>query len=194
MVLGQHQDDQAETLFLQLLRGAGLRGLAAMPVVRKQASDNAPQILRPMLNVSRCRIKDYAQHKKLNWINDESNEDIAFDRNFLRHKIFPLLQTRYPAYPKTFLRASQHLAEASHLLDELAELDKMKCIVDGKIRIENLRELTLPRAKNLLRYILSRQGISQPSTKKIADILQQLLTVGADTKLHITLGNSEVRC
>ncbi|MBA2482955.1 MAG: tRNA lysidine(34) synthetase TilS [Nitrosomonas sp.] len=193
VVLGQHQDDQAETLLLQLLRGAGIRGLAAMPVARSQA-DNAPQILRPMLNIPRSSIKEYAQTKKLNWVNDESNENITFDRNFLRHQIFPLLQKRYPAYPTTLLRASQHLAEASHLLDELAELDYLKCMIDGKLQIEYLRQLNLPRAKNLLRYTFSRERIIQPGAKKLTDILQQLLTVSADTKLHISFGNTDIRC
>jgi tRNA(Ile)-lysidine synthase len=194
VVLGQHQDDQAETLLLQLLRGAGIRGLAAMPVARKQESDRAPQILRPMLDISRSSIQQYAEKKKLNWINDESNEDITFDRNFLRHEIFPLLKKRYPTYQKTLSRTSQHLAEASHLLDELAELDNSECRVGGKLQIVCLRKLSLPRAKNLLRYTLSQQGISQPSTKKMADILQQLLMVGADTKLLIPFENIEFRC
>lgn len=194
VVLGQHQDDQAETFLLQLLRGAGIRGLAAMPVIRTQAIDNAPQILRPMLNIPRSRIKEYAQIKKLTWVNDESNENITFDRNFLRHEIFPLLQKRYPAYPTTLLRTSQHLAEALHLLDELAELDNEKCIIDGKLQIKYLRQLNLPRAKNLLRYTFSRQGIIQPGAKKLADILQQLLTVSTDSKLHIPFGNTEIRC
>jgi len=194
VVLGQHQDDQAETLLLQLLRGAGARGLAAMPVARKQETDKAPQILRPMLDVSRSSIQQYAEEKKLNWINDESNENITFDRNFLRHEIFPLLKKRYPTYQKTFLRTSRHLAEASHLLDELAELDNKKCMIGGKLQIECLRKLSRPRAKNLLRYTLSQQGISQPSTKKITDILQQFLTAGTDTKLHIPSGNIEFRC
>jgi tRNA(Ile)-lysidine synthase len=194
VVLGQHQDDQAETLLLQLLRGAGTRGLAAMPVARKQESHKAPQILRPMLDVSRSSIQQYAKKKKLNWINDESNENITFDRNFLRHQIFPLLEKRYPNYQKTFLRTSRHLAEASHLLDELAELDNKKCMVSGKLQIECLRKLSRPRARNLLRYTLSQQGISPPSTKKMADILQQFLTSGTDTKLHIPFGNIEFRC
>lgn len=193
VVLGQHRDDQAETLFLQLLRGAGTRGLAGMPIVRKQDSKNAPQILRPLLDVSRSNIVQYAEEKKLNWVNDESNENTAFDRNFLRHEIFPRLKERYPNYPKTFLRASQHLSEASHLLDELAELDSKKCMLDGKLQIERLRELSIPRAKNLLRYNLSRQGICLPSTKKMADIIQQIFTAGTDAKLHIPFGNVELR-
>ena len=94
VILAQHLDDQAETLLLQMLRGAGVKGLGAMPVVRNQISevgalDTGPRILRPLLNVSRSEIEDYAQKNKLCWITDESNNDVTFDRNFLRHKIFP---------------------------------------------------------------------------------------------------------
>ncbi|MEE8150602.1 MAG: tRNA lysidine(34) synthetase TilS, partial [Nitrosomonadaceae bacterium] len=92
VILAQHLDDQAETLLLQLLRGAGVKGLGAMPVVRNQMSevgnqalDPGPQILRPLLNVSRGEIEDYARKNKLCWITDESNNDVSFDRNFLRH-------------------------------------------------------------------------------------------------------------
>ena len=79
-------------------------------------------------------------------------------------------------------------------MDELAELDNKKCMLDGKLQIERLRELSIPRTKNLLRYTLSRQGINQPSTKKMADIIQQLFTAGIDAKLHIPFGNAEFRC
>ena len=94
LVLAQHLDDQAETLLLQLFRGAGVRGLSAMPIIRKQASDAAPQILRPLLDISRSRIEAYARKNKLNWINDESNDNITFNRNFLRHEILPILGER----------------------------------------------------------------------------------------------------
>ncbi|MDH5553361.1 MAG: tRNA lysidine(34) synthetase TilS, partial [Nitrosomonas sp.] len=146
IVLAQHKDDQAETLFLQLLRGAGVKGLAAMPVIRKQTSNTAPQILRPLLQVSRREIENYAKQNQLSWIEDESNENTRFNRNFLRHEIFPQLEKRYPSYKTTFLRASRHLAEASALLDELAMLDQKNCSQAKKIQIDRLARLSLPRA------------------------------------------------
>lgn len=193
VVLAHHQDDQAETLFLQLLRGAGVKGLAAMPVIRKQASATAPQILRPLLSASRSEIERYASENKLNWIIDESNDNIAFNRNYLRHEIFPLLKERYPSYKKTLLRTSRHLAEASDLLNELAALDEKHCTLSGKIRIDRLRKLSLSRARNLLRYILSCHGTRLPSTAKLEDLLQQLLSSAIDTKLQILLSNTEIR-
>jgi tRNA(Ile)-lysidine synthase len=211
VVLAQHLDDQAETLLLQLLRGAGVKGLGAMPVVRnltqgnsKQESeirndkseplDDRPRILRPLLDVSRREIEDYARENELQWVTDESNEDVSFDRNFLRHEFFPLLEKRFPSYRTTFLRASRHMAEASTLLDELAEADSRECIVPGKLHIEDLRKLSFPRARNLLRYTLAQQGMILPSTIKLEEILRQLLSSRPDAKLRVVFGNAEVRC
>lgn len=194
VVLAQHLDDQAETLLLQLFRGAGVRGLSAMPIIRKQASDAAPQILRPLLDISRSRIEAYARHNKLNWINDESNDNITFNRNFLRHEILPILRERYPNYPKTLLRTSRHLSEASLLLDELAEIDSAHCLASGKLQVDYLRKLSFPRAKNLLRYTLLKHGITLPSSAKIENILNQLFSLGMDNQFHISLGDTEIRC
>ncbi|MBI0417637.1 MAG: tRNA lysidine(34) synthetase TilS [Nitrosomonadaceae bacterium] len=201
ILLAQHLDDQAETLFLQLLRGAGLRGLRAMPLVRVQAGklkngtlNFGPPILRPLLEVSKNEIENFAQKNKLNWITDESNGDISFDRNFLRHKIFPLLAERFPSYRTNFFRASRHVAEASSLLDELARIDEQSCTHFGKLQIEGLRTLELSRAANLLRFTFSRQGMVLPSTAKLRDILQQLLSSGQSTRLNIIFGNTQVRC
>ena len=199
VILAQHLDDQAETLLLQMLRGAGVKGLGAMPVVRNQISevgalDTGPRILRPLLNVSRSEIEDYAQKNKLCWITDESNNDVTFDRNFLRHKIFPLLEKRFPSYRTTFLRTSRHMAEAGCLLDELAEHDRKECIILNKLQIEGLRKLSYPRARNLLRYSFAQQGVILPSAVKLEDILGQLLSSRLDTKLHIMFGDTEIRC
>ncbi|SOD42101.1 tRNA lysidine(34) synthetase TilS [Nitrosovibrio sp. Nv4] len=209
VVLAQHLDDQAETLLLQLLRGAGVRGLGAMPVVRhfaaeinkqgigagtSELSGGRPRILRPFLEVSRREIEDYASEHALQWITDESNDDISFDRNFLRHEFFPLLEKRFPSYRTTFMRASRHMAEASCLLDELAEADSKACVVPGKLHVEDLRNLGFLRAKNLLRYILAQQGAILPSTIKLEEILRQMLSSRPDTKLHLIFGNTEVRC
>ena len=200
VILAQHLDDQAETILLQILRGAGVKGLGAMPVIRNQilgigdrALDSGPQILRPLLEISRSEIEEYAQKYKLSWIVDESNNNVSFDRNFLRHKIFPLLERKFPSYRATFLRTSRHMAEASHLLDELAKFDREGCSVSNRIQIEKLQELSFSRAKNLLRYDLAQRGVILPSTVKLEDMLRQLLSSRSDTKLHITFGDTEIR-
>ena len=194
IALAQHLDDQAETLLLQLFRGAGIKGLSAMPVIREQTSSQAPQILRPLLEISRSKIEAYAKQKQLNWIHDESNDSSHFNRNFLRHNILPILKERYPSYAKTLLRTSRHLSEASSLLDELAEQDSKACRISERLQIEAIRKLSLPRAKNLLRYTLVQQGTKPPSTAKLDDILQQLLSTRTDAQQHISIGNLEIRC
>jgi tRNA(Ile)-lysidine synthase len=131
MALAHHADDQAETLLLQLLRGAGVRGASAMPLLAGRAgSPNLPRrgscalwVLRPLLHCSRQEILDYAAAHDLQWIEDESNADDNYPRNFLRHRVLPLLSEKFPAYRDTLGRNAQHFAEASELLDDLARLD-----------------------------------------------------------------------
>lgn len=194
VVLAQHLDDQAETLLLQLLRGAGIKGLCGMPLIRKQSSIAAPQILRPLLEISRDEIEAYGRLNKLNWINDESNDSIIFNRNFLRHEILPVLKKRYPNYPKTLLRASRHFSEASLLLEELAVIDNEDCVISGKIQVNCIRMLSFARAKNLLRYNLLQRGITPPSTMKLETILHQILSTRPDSQPYISFGNTEIRC
>jgi tRNA(Ile)-lysidine synthase len=111
----------------------------------------------------------------------------------LRHEFFPVLEKRFPSYRKTFLRSSGHIAEASALLDQLAEVDSRECSGTGSIEIECLRGLSFARAKNLLRYMFARRGAALPSSAKLEDILRQLLFSSADAKLHVKFGNTEIR-
>ena len=144
VALAHHADDQAETLLLQLLRGAGVRGASAMPVLslskrpvracrsgRCQPNEYQPNLLRPLLHCSRQEILDYAAAHQLQWIEDESNADDSYPRNFLRHRVLPLLEKKFPAYRDTLARSAQHFAEASSLLDELARQDAAKAIHAG---------------------------------------------------------------
>lgn len=191
VVLGQHLDDQAETVMLQLLRGAGAKGLSAMPQAR-DAESGAP-ILRPLLHIARSEIESYATAHQLQWIHDESNDNISFDRNFLRHKIFPVLEKRFSAYRLTLLRVSQNLAEASDLMDELAAMDAQQAMLDGRLQLGPVRQLSHIRAKNLLRYFLAKQGVSTPSAERLDELLRQLLSAAIDAKVHMVLGNHEIR-
>jgi len=193
LVLAQHRDDQAETVLLQLLRGAGVRGLSAMPMIRKQPSETAPKILRPLLDIQRSRIENYAIQKQLQWIHDESNDCTDYHRNFLRHDVVPVIRRKYPNYARTLQRASQHMAEASQLLDELAESDVQRYEVDGQLKLAALRELSTPRAKNLLRYLLWQRNIQLPSTIRLEELVRQLQNAQNDTRLQVVLGTHEIR-
>ncbi|MGB4923157.1 MAG: tRNA lysidine(34) synthetase TilS [Candidatus Nitrotoga sp.] len=183
IALAHHLDDQAETLLLQLLRGAGVRGASAMPAITHRV--NAPTLLRPLLNVPRSRLLEYAQQHGLQWVEDESNADDAYPRNFLRHRILPLLEQRFPAYRKTLLRSAQHFAEAAELLDELAQQDAELAIVDNRLDIKKLRVLGVIRGKNLLRYFLAVQGAPIPDSTRLQEMLRQLCNARQDAQVCI---------
>ncbi|WP_404940808.1 tRNA lysidine(34) synthetase TilS [Pseudomonas chlororaphis] len=120
LLTAQHRDDQAETLLFRLLRGAGVRGLSAMPASRALGQGH---LLRPLLDVSRDELERYARDHQLHWIDDPSNQDRQFSRNYLRHQVFPLLTARWPQAASSMARSAAHLREARELLDELAIID-----------------------------------------------------------------------
>lgn len=120
LLTAQHRDDQAETLLFRLLRGAGVRGLSGMP---RQRALGTGHLLRPLLDVSRAELEAYATEHQLSWIEDPSNQDRQFSRNYLRHQVFPVLTERWPQAAATMARSAAHLSEAQALLDELALID-----------------------------------------------------------------------
>ncbi|MEQ1629178.1 MAG: tRNA lysidine(34) synthetase TilS [Gallionella sp.] len=188
LALAHHADDQAETLMLQLLRGSGVRGVSAMPML----AERGVHWLRPLLDCTRAEIVEYAQTHHLTWIEDASNADDAYPRNFLRHKVFPVLGQRFPSYRQTLARSAQHFAEASGLLDELAELDATSAIVGQILQVTALQKLSSARAKNLLRYFLQRRNAPMPQTVQLDDMLQQLCHARGDAELCIAYAGWEV--
>jgi tRNA(Ile)-lysidine synthase len=211
VVLAHNQDDQAETVLLQLLRGAGVKGLAAMPLVRRNEGGGRraegktrkkghpssliphPLIVRPLLDIPRAQIEAYARKHKLAWVEDESNADIYFLRNFLRRDILPLLGGRFPAYRTTLARSARHFAEASQLLDELAAQDGAEYLRSGALQVAGLRKLPRARARNLLRHFLAGRGVIMPNAERLEEGLRQSLTAREDTAVCIDLGDCELR-
>ncbi len=199
IVLAQHQDDQAETLLLQLLRGAGVKGGAAMPLVRAQhaggkgGAARAPAILRPMLALTRAQIAAYARARRLAWVEDESNADTRYDRNFLRHRVLPVIGRAFPAYRATLARAARNLGEAALVLDQLAEADAKRVQRQGVLALAALRRLGDARAKNLLRWLLSRHGTAAPEADRLHEGLRQLFQARDDAAVHVALGERELR-
>lgn len=120
LLTAQHRDDQAETLMFRLLRGAGVKGLAAMPSHRPLGKGN---LLRPLLDEPRALLEAYALEQGLSWIEDPSNKDPHFSRNYLRNNVLPMLTARWPQALASMTRSAAHLAEAQGLLDELAMQD-----------------------------------------------------------------------
>ena len=174
LVTAHHQDDQAETLLIQLFRGAGVNGLAAMPVMTNFAHG---QHLRPLLDQSRESLEDYAQQHKLDFIEDPSNQDQCFDRNFLRHAIIPRLKHRWKSINQLLSRAAQHQGEAKNLLAEYLEQDLPLLMgkQSGTLSIQKLKQLSTPRCKAIIRYFIDQKGFLAPSEKKLRHILSDVL-------------------
>lgn len=192
IALAHHRDDQVETLLLQLLRGAGVRGCSAMPVL-KQRKD-APALLRPLLEVSRSELEIYAQENTLHWVEDDSNEDVSYPRNFLRHRVLPEIAKCFPSYRSTMTRSASHFAEASALLDELAIQDAASAVQNERLSVAVLRLLSSARGKNLLRYFLTQQGAPLPDTTRLTEMLRQLCDAGEAAQIRITWQDWQLRC
>jgi tRNA(Ile)-lysidine synthase len=189
ILLAHHQDDQAETLLLQLLRGAGAKGLSSMA-----AQDRSKRLLRPLLEVSRAELLAFAEQRSLQWVTDESNDDISHDRNYCRHEIFPILEKRFPAAKQTLARSASHLAEAALLLDDLAQIDLaqgQKQQSQKQLDLTVLTSLPESRARNLLRWWLTINKQPLPSTIRLQEMLRQLLTAKADARVKITVNSAE---
>ncbi len=179
-----HQDDQAETLLLQLARGSGVKGLAAMASL-----DAKRKLLRPLLNISRADLENYAKQHQLAWVDDESNLNQQFDRNFMRHSILPALKQQYPTIKQNLARTADHLAEASQLLDELAEQDAKACFKDelaiSALLLPPLISLSPSRINNVLRWWLAQNHVRMPSTSQLQQITQQLFNAKSDAAIKI---------
>ena len=189
VLLAHNQDDQAETVLLQLLRGAGVKGLAAMPFLRA----TAPPIVRPLLEVPRSEIERYAKSRRLQWIEDESNADTQYTRNWLRLELVPRIAERVPAYRATLSRAARHFGEAASLLDDLARLDAEDAVRTGAFDVARLRSLTPARAKNVLRLMIAARGWAMPQAPRIEEALRQALAAKSDAAVRVNLGDCELR-
>lgn len=196
LALAHHRDDQAETVLLNLLRGAGVAGAAGMLAERPQAA--GPTLIRPLLGASRAAIDEYAARHGLSWIDDESNADTYFRRNFLRREIMPAIAARFPGAAPALARAAGHFAEAAQLLDELAEVDRAALAAPGEgLPLAGFNALPPPRARNLLRRELLAAGFRAPDTCWMDEALRQLSRAGgaaetcvatADGELHVYRG------
>ena len=181
LLLAHHRDDQAETVLLNLLRGAGVAGAAAM--LPERASTHGPRLLRPLLEWPRAHLNAYAKTHDLPWIEDESNDDLHFRRNFLRHEILPKMSEKFASAPSALARAARHFAEAATLLDELAALDRQNAAASsGRLQLAALKALSPARARNLLRSEWLRAGFQAPSTRWLEEALRQLAATNADSE------------
>jgi tRNA(Ile)-lysidine synthase len=174
IVLAHHQDDQAETLLIQLLRGAGLPGLSAMPEARPLGPGiSSPRLLRPLLQVARRELRACAELLGLHWIHDPSNDQRAYVRNFLRHAVAPVIGERFPSWAAALGRSARHIAQAQGLLDALARQDFAACADATGIRVHAALALGEDRATNVLRWWIRQQGAPACHQAQLQDWLRQ---------------------
>lgn len=185
LALAHHRDDQAETVLLNLLRGAGIAGAAGMLAERPQVS--GPGLIRPLLDVPRSVLEDYAAQHALTWIDDESNDDQHFRRNFLRHQIMPSLDEKFPGAQKSLARAAGHFAEGAMLLDDLAVIDRaVLATPSGRLGLCGFNALPEARARNLLRFEWVAAGFRAPDTRWLGEAMHQLATADALSEISVS--------
>ena len=162
LMTAHHQDDQLETILLRMARGTGVEGLQG---IQKQFNFGRGNILRPLLDASKSEILGYAREKKLDWVEDTSNQETYFDRNFLRMKVIPTLKERWPAFSSSVSRLSNISTQTSTLLQELAEQDLGFDYPVKNLDIEKLKNKSIGRVINIIRFLILKNEMSVPSMK-----------------------------
>ena len=182
LLTAHHEDDQLETVFLQLMRGAGMPGLAAMPEVVPFAQGT---LVRPLLSRSRAELEAWARANELTWVDDDTNANEQLDRNYLRRQVMPLIRARWPSAARTASRSSRHAAEAQRLLDALALADIERASNGPALSIQHLRALSPDRRRNAIRFWIARAGHPLPDTARLDEITGALLDARADANPHV---------
>ena len=192
LLTAHHQDDQAETLLINACRGSGVAGIAAMPYEKAFAQGRH---IRPLLMQTRAHLLEYAQQHQLQWIEDESNRNLDFDRNFLRHEIIPRLRSHWPAITQTLARVANHATEALTLLETVAYQDSQRCIDTTKktLFIHELVQLPEVQQKNLVRYWCKLLGMALPDHKHLQRIFTEVIAAKHDAMPVVSWLGGEVR-
>ncbi len=190
LALAHHQNDVAETLLLRLMRGSGTKALANMQCHQER---HAYRIWRPLLQCSRAELESYANENNLRWIDDSSNVDQRFDRNFIRHSVLPLLEQRFP-------NAAQRLAHSANLLHADAELlapmiasNAEQCIDGKQLIVSQLLMLEHSLTTHVVRYWLAQQGQSMPGSAALAEFIQQIAKQRSDSDSQLVCAEYVLR-
>lgn len=179
LLVAQHAEDQLETVLLQLFRGSGLKGLAGMPEIMAFGQG---KLVRPLLNIASAEIIDYAKSHGLKWIEDPSNQQIHYDRNYLRNDILPKLKQRWPGLAKTVSRSARHCGNAQEILDTLAVngLTEVISTQDCSLSIKKLQCYSAAQQTLIIRQWFQQQGLKMPSEAVVKRILTQVVEARED--------------
>lgn len=191
LLSAHHKDDQAETLLLNLMRGSGPAGLAG---IGEMLPLGAGWLVRPLLSFSRSELEDYAALHDLSWIDDPSNEDRQYDRNYIRHEVMPLFAARWPDAAGRLKRSAVLAGEASQLLDQLADADFQE-LGDrpDRLALDKLRQLRPERQRNLLRYVIRELGLPTPPARQLQSVITELLCARVDAQPVVQWPGAEIR-
>jgi tRNA(Ile)-lysidine synthase len=183
LLSAHHREDQAETLLLNLVRGSGPAGIAGIGSVRRFGHG---WLVRPLLYFDRAELKEYAESEGIQWIEDPSNKDRRFDRNFLRHEILPRLRDRWPDIAVRLQRSAQHASEATGLLIDLAEIDLHSLGARAEcLPISAVTNLSRHRQKNLIRHALRVCGLTVPTAMQLDKILDEVMRAREDAQPEV---------
>ena len=171
------QDDQLETVLLQLFRGCGLPGLAAMPELAPLGPGG---LGRPLLACSRSELEAWVRARDLTWIEDDTNRDERFDRNYLRRQVLPAVRQRWPGAGAAVARSARHAAEGQRLLTALARADLERASDGASLAVKALRSLSPDRRRNLLRLWIASRGHTLPDARRLQEIAGPLIDARAD--------------
>jgi len=191
LLSAHHREDQAETLLLNLIRGSGPAGVAGIGSLRRFGPG---WLARPLLNTDRADLQQYALDENLRWIDDPSNTNRRFDRNFLRHEVLPRLKSRWPDIAARLQRSAGHAGEASQLLVELAEIDIEALGGDtARLPIDAMSALSAPRQRNVIRYAIRDRGLSTPTALQIERIMKEVILARVDAQPLVSWPGGSVR-
>lgn len=191
LLSAHHRNDQAETLLLNLMRGSGPAGLAGIGTL---TPFHAGWLARPLIDVPRADLEAYAATQGITWVDDPSNQDLRFDRNYLRHELLPVLERRWPGAAERIARSADLAGEAAAMLEELAVMDLRK-LGDRATRIDvdGLLELSEARQRNVLRHAIRRAGLPLPGAARLATVLDSVLRARADAQPLVDWPGGELR-
>lgn len=191
VVTAHHLDDQTETFLLALKRGSGVKGLSAMSVLSSPFNFT---IFRPLLNVSRAELEQYATAQQLTFVTDESNNDLALDRNFLRHQVLPILRERWPHIDHSIQRTAQHCQQQEQLLAELlAETLQQHLTADNQFNLTSFTQYSVAKQRQLLRYWLAHLQQPMPTQTQLDSLLDTVVYARQDAIPQLKLHHKVVR-
>ncbi len=191
LLQAHHADDQAETFLLRALRGAGVRGLAAIP--RRRALGRGG-LLRPLLDIPRADLRAWAESEQLQWVEDPSNQQTVQDRNYLRHEILPALRRRWPGVDASLVQAATQCTDAEEIVRLAATAGLRECRTGaGGLQIAALLRLGAPLQREVLRSWALEQGLAPPGGHALRRIQEEIIPAGTDAEPLVCWPDAEAR-